>query len=70
MPGAETEDEEDRRVTVRADPELVDRVDRVLMQAKMNGTLPMSYSRSDAIRDMLRQLANDPEKLSDWRECG
>jgi len=55
-----------KQVGARVDPKLVDRIDRALLEARANGHLPMDYNRSDALRDLMRQLADDPSILSDY----
>jgi hypothetical protein len=58
--------DERRHVTVRVAPELLNDVDRALLEARANGHLPMNYNRSDALRDLMRQVAEDPSVLSDY----
>jgi hypothetical protein len=53
---------------VRADPDLVNDVDRALLDAKSEGNLPMNYNRSDALRDAMRLIVEDPSVLSEYSE--
>jgi len=66
MSAPETNDR--RQASVRADPSLLNDVDRALLEARASGHLPMDYNRSDALRDLMRQLADDPSILSDYSE--
>jgi len=38
-----------KQVNVRANVDLVDKIDRTLLQARAEGHLPMDYNRSDAL---------------------
>jgi len=59
-----------KQVTVRADPDLINDLDRALLEARADGKLPMNYNRSDALREMMRVVAEDPSILSDYSENG
>jgi len=54
-----------KSVSVRVDSELIDEVDHAILQAKANGDLPMDFSRSDAIRQFLERVSDDPSILYD-----
>jgi len=54
------------QVNVRTPSGLLNDVDRALLEARADGHLPMDYNRSDALRDLMRQLADDPSILSDY----
>jgi len=56
-------EEEEKSVSVRVDAELVEKVDRRILEAKADNKLPMDYSRSDAIREFFERVAEDPSTL-------
>lgn len=56
------------QASARVDPNLLDKLDQALLQARAEGRLPRNYSRSDALRDMMRMIAEDPSLLSDYSE--
>lgn len=58
-------EEGEKTVSVRVDADLVERVDRQILEAKADNKLPMDYSRSDAIRQFLERVAEDPSILYD-----
>jgi len=66
MSATHSEDEETKQVTVRVDTSTVDDVDDAILRAKADGKLPRDYSRSDALRDVMEQLSEDLELLSDY----
>ena len=55
-----------KQVTVRADPDLINDLDRALLEARADGHLPMNYNRSDALREAMRMIAEDPSILSEF----
>jgi len=54
---------DEKQISVRVDAELVDEVDRAILEAKANQNLPMDFTRSDAVRDFLERVADDPAVL-------
>lgn len=55
----------EKQVGVRVDESLVDAFDRVLLEAKVDGDLPMDYNRSDALRDFMEAAVENPDVLLD-----
>jgi antitoxin component of RelBE/YafQ-DinJ toxin-antitoxin module len=60
--------EDEKQISVRVDAELVDEVDHAILKAKANQDLPMDFTRSDAVRDFLERVADDPAILYEDRE--
>jgi metal-responsive CopG/Arc/MetJ family transcriptional regulator len=54
---------EQKTVSVRIDEDLVEEVDRAIIQAKADGEIPMDYSRSDAVRHLFELAAEDTSLL-------
>lgn len=52
---------EEKRVTFRADPEKIDRLDKEIMRAKLNNQLSDEVSRSDLLRLCVDTLIEDLE---------
>ena len=52
-----------KTISIRVDEELVDEFDRVIVQAKADGELPMDYNRSEAVRDFFSAVSEDPEVI-------
>jgi len=55
--------EDEKQISVRVDAELVDEVDRAILESKANQNLTMDFTRSDAVRDFLERVADDPAVL-------
>jgi len=55
--------EDEKQISVRVDVELVNDVDRQILEAKASGELPMSYTRSDAVREFFERVAEDRSEL-------
>lgn len=55
--------EDKKSISVLVETELVDEVDQSILKAKAEGDLPMDFSRSDAIRQFLQRVADDPSIL-------
>jgi metal-responsive CopG/Arc/MetJ family transcriptional regulator len=56
----------DKRVTIRASEDLVHRFDMAILEAKTQGKLPMNYNRSEAIRQMMHKIAEEPSLLPEY----
>lgn len=55
--------EDKKSISVLVETELVDEVDQSILKAKAEGDLPMDFSRSDAIRQFLQRVAENPSIL-------
>jgi len=55
--------EDKKSISVLVETELVDEVDQSILKAKAEGDLPMDFSRSDAIRQFLERVAEEPSIL-------
>jgi len=58
--------EETRNVSVRMESEMIDRLDKKLIELKAAGDVPMDFTRSDLIREMLIDAEENPELIKEY----
>lgn len=54
-----------KSISVRVDDDMVDEFDMAIKKAQVNGDIPLDYTRSDVIREMIERTANDPDFLKE-----
>jgi metal-responsive CopG/Arc/MetJ family transcriptional regulator len=55
-------------VSVQVSDDFLDKFDRVLKQAQLDGDAPMGMSRAEAIRTLMKAGIEDPGILSEYSE--
>lgn len=57
---------ETKSISVRMDSEIVDKLDKTLIKMKAAGDVPMDFTRSDLIREVLIDAEKNPEIIEDY----
>lgn len=58
--------EETKNVTVRMESKMVDRLDKKLIELKASDDIPMDFTRSDLIREMLIDAEKNPKLIKEY----